>query len=95
MGNKKRFPLALMLLAGAIVGVLLYQKDVTLLQFLWGLLITVIVFYIIGRVVVHVIDRFDKENTEAEERKKAEEEAEKEKDGSVIEKENAPQTPEA
>ena len=95
MGNKKRFPLALMLLAGAIVGVLLYQKDVTLLQFLWGLLITVIVFYIIGRVVVHVIDRVDKENTEAEERKKAEEEAEKEKDGSVIEKENAPQTPEA
>lgn len=95
MGNKKRFPLLLMLLAGAIAGVMLYRKDVTLLQFLWGLLITIIVFYIIGRVFVHVIDRFDKENTEEEERKKAEEEAKKEKDGSVIEKENAPQTPEA
>ena len=86
MENKKRFPLLLMLLAGAIAGVMLYRKDVTLLQFLWGLLITIIVFYIIGRVFVHVIDRFDKENTEEEERKKAEEEAEKE---------NAPQTPEA
>ena len=95
MENKKRFPLLLMLLAGAIAGVMLYRKDVTLLQFLWGLLITIIVFYIIGRVFVHVIARFDKENTEEEERKKAEEEAEKEKDGSVIEKENAPQTPEA
>ena len=42
-----------------------------------------------------MIDRFDKENAEAEERKKAEEEAEKEKDGSVIEKETTPQTPEA
>ena len=95
MENKKRFPLLLMLLAGAIAGVMLYRKDVTLLQFLWGLLITIIVFYIIGRVFVQVIDGFDKENTEEEERKKAEEEAEKEKDGSVIEKENAPQTPEA
>lgn len=95
MGNKKRFPLALMLLAGAVAGVMLYRKDVTLLQFLWGLLITIIVFYIIGRVAVYVIDRFDKENAEAEERKKAEEEAEKEKDGSVIEKETKPQTPEA
>lgn len=95
MGNKKRFPLALMLLAGAVAGVMLHRKDVTLLQFLWGLLITIIVFYIIGRVTVYVIDRFDKENAEAEERKKAEEEAEKEKDGSVIEKETTPQTPEA
>ena len=84
MNNKKRFPLALMLIAGAVVSIILYIKNFELIMFLWILLASLVVFYAIGRIVVSVIDRFDRENEEANA------EAEDE-DGAVIEKETVPQ----
>ena len=47
---------------------------------------SLVVFYAIGRIVVSVIDRFDRENEEANEEANAEDE-----DGAVIEKETVPE----
>ena len=73
-----------MLIAGAVVSIILYIKNYELIKFLWILLASLVVFYAIGRIVVSVIDRFDRENEEANA------EAEDE-DGAVIEKEAVPQ----
>ncbi|MDD6656702.1 MAG: hypothetical protein PUE95_05275 [Lachnospiraceae bacterium] len=86
MNNKKRFPLILMLIAGAVVSIILYIKNYELIKFLWILLASLVVFYAIGRIVVSVIDRFDRENEEANEEANAEDE-----DGAVIEKETVPE----
>ena len=86
MNNKKRFPLILMLIAGAVVSIILYIKNFELIMFLWILLASLVVFYAIGRIVVSVIDRFDRENEEANEEANAEDE-----DGAVIEKETVPE----
>lgn len=85
MNNKKRFPLALMLIAGAVVSIILYIKNYDLVKFLWILLASLVIFYFLGRITVSVIDRFDRENEEANEAADAEE------DGAVIEKDAAPQ----
>lgn len=84
MDNKKRFPLILMLVAGAVTSIVLYIRDFELIKFLWILLASLIVFYAIGSLVVNVIERFDRENEEANEQADAEE------DGAVIEKEIVP-----
>ena len=84
MNNKKRFPLALMLIAGAVVSIILYIKNYELIMFLWILLASLVFFYVMGRIAVSVVDRFDRENEEAN--AGAEDE-----DGAVIEKEAVPQ----
>lgn len=86
MNNKKRFPLVLMLVAGAVVSIILYIKNYELIKFLWILLASLVVFYAIGRMAVSIIDRFDRENEEANETADAED-----GDGAVIEKETVPQ----
>ena len=84
MNNKKRFPLILMLIAGAVVSIILYIKNYELIKFLWILLASLVFFYAMGRIAVQVVERFDRENEEANA------EAEDE-DGAVIEKETVPQ----
>ncbi|MGN0247723.1 MAG: hypothetical protein ACI4C0_00360 [Lachnospiraceae bacterium] len=84
MNNKKRFPLALMLIAGAVVSIILYIRNYELIKFLWILLASLVFFYAMGRIAVQVVERFDRENEEANA------EAEDE-DGAVIEKETVPQ----
>lgn len=84
MNNKKRFPLALMLVAGVVTSIIMYMRNFSLIKFLWILLASLIVFYIIGRIIVKVIDRFDKENEETSEMTVKEAE-----DGAVIEKDAA------
>ena len=64
----------------------MYIKNYELIKFLWILLASLVVFYAIGRIVVSVIDRFDRENEEANEEANAEDE-----DGAVIEKETVPE----
>ncbi|MBQ1171852.1 MAG: hypothetical protein IIX48_04540 [Lachnospiraceae bacterium] len=83
--NRKRFPLILMLVAGVVTSIVLYIKNYTLIKFLWILVASLIVFYIIGRLFVNVIERFDQENVEADEQTDSEDE-----DGAVIEKEAGP-----
>ena len=65
MNNKKRFPLALMLIAGAVVSIILYIKNYELIMFLWILLASLVFFYVMGRIAVSVVDRFNRENEEA------------------------------
>ena len=84
MNNKKRFPLILMLIAGAVVSIILYIRNYELIKFLWILLASLVFFYAMGRIAVQVVERFDRENEEANA------EAEDE-DGAVIEKETVPQ----
>lgn len=86
MNNKKRFPLILMLVAGAVTSIVLYIKNYELIKFLWILLLSLVGFYAIGRMTVSVIDRFDRENEEANESAEVEDE-----DGAVIEKDTVPQ----
>lgn len=73
-----------MLAAGIITGIIGYIRDFSLITFLWVLLASLIVFYILGAAAAKVILRFEKANKEAEEKEKAEE-------GAVIEKEAVPE----
>lgn len=68
-----------------VTSIVLYIKNYTLIKFLWILVASLIVFYIIGRLFVNVIERFDQENVEADEQTDSEDE-----DGAVIEKEAGP-----
>ncbi len=75
-----------MLLAGAMTSICLRIMRYEMETFLWILLMVLIVFYIIGGVIRHVMDSF-----EAERKKAEEEQAEKEvsDEGEVIRKEEA------
>lgn len=73
-----------MLVAGAITSIVAYLKNYTLVHFLWVLVASLIIFYVMGRMITKVFDRFEQENKEAEELENAEE-------GAVIEKDVAPE----
>lgn len=76
--KRKMIPLILMLAAGAITSIITYLRDFELTTMLWILLFVLIVFYILGLVIKKILDVFDKQIKEREE--KADE-------GAVIEKE--------
>lgn len=78
--NRKLVPIILMLIAGAIASIITYVRDFELTEMLWILSGVLILFYIIGLGIKKVLDIFDEQIKEAEEKEKQEE-------GSVIEKE--------
>lgn len=78
--KRKMIPLILMLAAGAITSIITYLRDFELTTMLWILLFVLIVFYILGLVIKKILDVFDKQIKEREEKEKADE-------GAVIEKE--------
>lgn len=78
--KRKMIPLILMLAAGAITSIITYLRDFELTTMLWILLFVLIVFYILGLVIKKILDMFDKQIKEQEEKEKADE-------GAVIEKE--------
>lgn len=78
MKKRKMLPIILMLTAGAITSIIAYLRDYELTRMLWMLLGTLIVFYLLGLGVKKVLDVFDEQIREAEE---------KQNEGSVIEKE--------
>lgn len=78
--NRKLVPIILMLIAGAIASIITYVRDFELTEMLWILSGVLILFYIIGLGIKKVLDIFDEQIKEAEEKEKQEE-------GFVIEKE--------
>lgn len=78
--KRKMIPIILMLAAGAVTSIITFIKDYELTKMLWTLLIVLIIFYLLGVGIKRVLDLFDDQIKEAEEKKKEEE-------GSVIEKE--------
>ncbi len=83
-----------MLLAGAMTSICLRIMRYEMETFLWILLMVLIVFYIIGSVVRHVLDSFEAERKKAEKEAAEKEAAEKEvsDEGEVIMKEETPDT---
>lgn len=78
--KRNMIPIILMLAAGAITSIITFIKDYELTKMLWTLLIVLILFYLLGVAIKKVLDVFDEQIKEAEEK-------EKEEEGSVIEKE--------
>lgn len=74
--NRKMIPPLLMLSAGAVTCIITFIKRYTILEKLLTLLISLLVFYLLGSILKWTLDYFDKVN----EKKQAEE-------GEVIEKE--------
>lgn len=75
--NRKNIPIVLMLLAGVIVSVITFIKEFELLKKLVILLITLIMFYGMGSLLVFTMNYFDKVNEQKrlEEEKRMAEEA--------------------
>ncbi len=71
--NRKVLPIFFMLVAGAITCIATYIKNLTMLEKLVALLITLLVFYGLGCIVKAMLDYFDRQN----EKKRLEEEAAK------------------
>ena len=78
--NRKLIPIILMLTAGAVTSIVTYIRNFDLIEMLWILLGVLILFYIFGLGIKKVLDVFDEQIKEAEEK-------ENESEGSVIEKE--------
>lgn len=74
--NRKNLPLVIMLIAGAIVSIITFARDFELLEKLLLLLITLVLFYGLGSLLVFTLNHFDKVNEQKrlEEEKKAAEE---------------------
>ncbi len=75
--NRKNLPLIIMLIAGAVISIIAFVRDYELVEKLLMLLITLIVFYGLGSLLVFTMNHFDKVNEQKrlEEEKKASEEA--------------------
>ena len=75
--NRKNLPLIIMLIAGAVISIIAFVRDYELVEKLIMLLITLIVFYGLGSLLVFTMNHFDKVNEQKrlEEEKKAAEEA--------------------
>lgn len=82
--KRKNLPLIIMLSAGAITSIATYVKGYELLEKLLMLLVTLVVFYGLGCLLVGTMNHFDKVN---EDRKKAEIKATEEAENSSEEKE--------
>ena len=78
--SRKLIPIILMLTAGAVTSIVTYIRNFELIEMLWILLGVLILFYIFGLGIKKVLDVFDEQIKESEEK-------ENESEGSVIEKE--------
>jgi len=85
--DRRKLPLLLMLLAGAMTALIVYFKGMGLLDMLIALLAVMIIFNFIGTVIKNILDSFDKANEkkvsdEGEVIEKEADEAEQESDNS-------------
>ena len=74
--NRRLVPLILMLIAGAITTVMSFASGYSLRDKLLVLFLVLLIFYFLGSFIRFLLDYFDKQNAEREE-----------KEGEVIEKE--------
>ena len=75
--NRKNIPVIIMLIAGAMVSIITFIKEFEIVEKLMLLLITLVVFYGLGCLLVWTMNHFDSvnENKRKEEEKRAAEEA--------------------
>ena len=73
--KRRNIPLILMLVAGAVTGIITCVKGYSIVEKLTALLISLVVFYLIGLCFNTVLVVFDRQNAE---RQKAEDEGEQE-----------------
>lgn len=89
--DRKKMPLILMLISGAITVIIALVLDYTLKQTLSLLFLVLLLFFIFGNILKYILNSFDKENKKREEaemeelEKKAQEEAENEANKAQIE----------
>ena len=66
--NRKLIPIILMLTAGAVASIVTYVRNFELIEMLWILLGVLILFYLFGMGIKKVLDIFDEQIKEAEEK---------------------------
>lgn len=74
--NRKTMPLLLMLTAGAVTCVITFVRNFSILDKLLALLITLVIFYILGSVLKWTLDYFDSRNEKNQEDEMIEKEPE-------------------
>lgn len=62
--NRKMLPLIMMLVAGAITSIATYVKNYTILEKLFALLLTFLIFYGMGCILEYMLNSFEKHNEE-------------------------------
>ena len=60
--NRKMLPLIMMLVAGSITSIATFIRNDTILEKLIALLITLLVFYGLGRFIENMLDSFERHN---------------------------------
>ncbi len=79
--DRKNIPLLMMLTAGAVMCIISYVQRFTILAKLVSLFVVLLVFYLLGSVLVWILNRFEQQNEE-----RLREEGEMiEKDGEAVE----------
>lgn len=79
--KRRNIPLILMLVAGAVTGIITCVKGYSIVEKLTALLISLVVFYLIGVCFKTLLDVFDRQNAERQKEEEAEQEqAQKEKE---------------
>ena len=79
--DRKNLPLLMMLTAGAVMCIISYVQRFTILAKLVSLFVVLLVFYLLGSVLVWILNRFEQQNEE-----RLREEGEMiEKDGEAVE----------
>lgn len=62
--NRKILPLFMMLIAGAVMCIISYVQKFSILTKLVSLFVVLVVFYLLGNVLVWVLNYFDRQNEE-------------------------------
>lgn len=63
--DRKYLPLILMLSGGAVISIIAFVRDYTLLETLIALLIVFLIFYAFGSIIKWLLDLFDRQNAKA------------------------------
>lgn len=62
--NRKNLPLLMMLTAGAVMSIISYIQNFTILAKLVSLFVVLVVFYLFGSVLIWTLNYFDRQNEE-------------------------------
>lgn len=60
--NRKSMPLVMMLIAGAVISIITYVRNYSIVGRLTALLVVLVIFYVLGSVLRWVLDTFDRQN---------------------------------
>ncbi len=60
--NRKMLPLIMMLVAGTITSIATFIRNYTIVEKLFAVLMTLLIFYGLGRLIEYMLDSFEKQN---------------------------------